>query len=104
MASTSHVHVILYEVVYCFTNSSTLALEQGSINVLLYLGTPKDRGLIAWREQMKLVSNKETDDLPNTYDFPVGMKFLRRYGQWQLLLLPYTYMGRIHFTSEAALL
>jgi hypothetical protein len=53
---------------------------QASRRLLVSLGTPKDRGLIAWREQMDLVSDKERADLPSTYDFPVGMEFLKRYG------------------------
>lgn len=42
-------------------------------------GTPEDRGLIAWREQMQLVSDREKAELPSTYDFPVGMEYLRRH-------------------------
>jgi hypothetical protein len=64
------------------------ALKQTPKILFILLGTPKDRGLIAWREQMELVSDREKADLPSTYDFPVGMKFLRRYGLWQLLVSP----------------
>ncbi|XP_063232307.1 solute carrier family 23 member 2 isoform X2 [Bacillus rossius redtenbacheri] len=41
-------------------------------------GTPEERGLIAWQEQMKLLPDDETDDLPNTYDFPIGMSLIKR--------------------------
>nr|CAD7264902.1 unnamed protein product [Timema shepardi] len=43
-------------------------------------GTDKERGLIAWQDQMKLTSDEETDDLPSTYDFPIGMSLIKRLG------------------------
>lgn len=39
-------------------------------------GTPEERGLIAWAEQMKLSSGDEKDE-KSTYDFPVGMGLMR---------------------------
>nr|CAD7200724.1 unnamed protein product [Timema douglasi] len=41
-------------------------------------GTDKERGLIAWQDQMKLTSDEDTDDLPSTYDFPIGMSLIKR--------------------------
>ncbi|XP_025197974.1 solute carrier family 23 member 2 isoform X2 [Melanaphis sacchari] len=41
-------------------------------------GTPEERGLIAWANEMNLSSEPTTDEETSTYDFPVGMKALRK--------------------------
>lgn len=47
----------------------------------IFKGTAEERGLIAWADQMKL--SKNDDDLDaghqsSTYDFPIGMKLVKR--------------------------
>ncbi|KAJ4442141.1 hypothetical protein ANN_12007 [Periplaneta americana] len=48
-------------------------------------GTPEERGLIKWQKEIEFTSNKDDADIPSTYDFPVGMGFLKRYLQCQRL-------------------
>ncbi|CAH0381091.1 unnamed protein product [Bemisia tabaci] len=42
-------------------------------------GTPEDRGLIAWANQMKLEAEPTVSGEKSTYDWPVGMSLLRRW-------------------------
>lgn len=44
-------------------------------------GTPEERGLIAWADQMKLSKDEDPEAAhqSSTYDFPIGMKLIRRY-------------------------
>uniref|UniRef100_A0A8D8RSW4 Solute carrier family 23 member 2 n=1 Tax=Cacopsylla melanoneura TaxID=428564 RepID=A0A8D8RSW4_9HEMI len=42
-------------------------------------GTPEERGLIKWADQMKLVSEPTVHGEYNTFDFPVGMATLRKW-------------------------
>lgn len=49
-----------------------------------FQGTNEERGLVAWSNQMSLnidtsESSDDTEPQHNTFDFPVGMKLLRRY-------------------------
>ncbi|XP_039281057.1 solute carrier family 23 member 2 [Nilaparvata lugens] len=61
---------------------STSILVGGAIGCLLdnlIPGTPEERGLIAWANEMKLSTDcAEQDDDDGTYNFPVGMAFVRR--------------------------
>ncbi|CAI6358545.1 unnamed protein product [Macrosiphum euphorbiae] len=41
-------------------------------------GTPEERGLIAWANEMNLTSEPTTGEETSTYDFPVGMNALRK--------------------------
>jgi solute carrier family 23 (nucleobase transporter), member 1 len=46
-------------------------------------GTPEERGLIAWSNEMSLVDQKDVVNLDgsiesSTYDFPFGMSMLRK--------------------------
>ncbi|XP_069697558.1 solute carrier family 23 member 2-like isoform X2 [Periplaneta americana] len=75
---------------------STSILVGGVLGCLcdnLIPGTPEERGLIAWQEQMKLVPDKE-DDTPNTYDFPVGMGIVKRCKFFSYLPFMPTYKPR----------
>ncbi|XP_076233301.1 solute carrier family 23 member 1 [Calliopsis andreniformis] len=66
---------------------STTILIGGVVGCLLdniIPGTPEERGLIAWANEMEL--NTTTDEkedqgeyVPNTFDFPFGMNVLRRW-------------------------
>ncbi|XP_017305007.1 solute carrier family 23 member 2 isoform X5 [Diaphorina citri] len=61
---------------------STSILVGGMLGCLLdnlIPGTPEERGLVAWGEQMKLVSEPTVHGEYNTFDFPVGMATLRRW-------------------------
>ncbi len=48
----------------------------------LLKGTDEERGIRAWSDQMKLnheTDGQSSDGKPNsTYDFPVGMSFVRK--------------------------
>ncbi|KAL5237381.1 hypothetical protein ACI65C_004791 [Semiaphis heraclei] len=41
-------------------------------------GTPEERGLIAWANEMNLTSEPTTGEETSTYDFPVGMNAIRK--------------------------
>ncbi|XP_022167516.1 solute carrier family 23 member 2 isoform X1 [Myzus persicae] len=41
-------------------------------------GTPEERGLIAWANEMNLTSEPTTGEETCTYDFPIGMNALRK--------------------------
>ncbi|KOC70911.1 Solute carrier family 23 member 1, partial [Habropoda laboriosa] len=65
---------------------STTILVGGVVGCVLdniIPGTPEDRGLIAWSKEMELdTGGDEKEDqeyIPNTFDFPFGMKVLRRW-------------------------
>ncbi|KAL1458368.1 hypothetical protein WDU94_008525 [Cyamophila willieti] len=61
---------------------STSILVGGMLGCILdnlIPGTPEERGLIAWADQMKLVSEPTVHGEYNTFDFPVGMATLRRW-------------------------
>lgn len=63
-------------------------LREGCVSYKYYVtGTDEERGLIAWADQMKIScepnedteAQRETQDAPySTYDFPIGMEFLRK--------------------------
>ncbi|PSN43429.1 Solute carrier family 23 member 1 [Blattella germanica] len=63
---------------------STSILVGGAIGCLcdnLIPGTPEERGLVEWQKQMKLEGgqdDEDNNDAPSTYDFPVGMGFVKR--------------------------
>lgn len=42
------------------------------------IGSPEERGLIAWGRQMNLSNEPTTGEESSTYDFPVGMDTLRK--------------------------
>jgi len=48
------------------------------IYFIVNIGTPEERGLIAWANEMNLTSEPTTGEETSTYDFPVGMKALRK--------------------------
>ncbi|XP_069697554.1 solute carrier family 23 member 2-like isoform X2 [Periplaneta americana] len=54
-------------------------------------GTPEERGLIAWQDQMKLEPNKENGDASDTYDYPIGMSVIRRLNIFSYLPFMPTY-------------
>ncbi|XP_046676697.1 solute carrier family 23 member 1 isoform X2 [Homalodisca vitripennis] len=63
---------------------STSILVGGLLGCLLdntIPGTPEERGLIAWAEQMKLETTPTDDHSQekSTYDFPIGMSLVRRW-------------------------
>lgn len=45
---------------------------------LANVGTPEERGLIAWAKEMNLTSEPTTGEETSTYDFPIGMNLLRK--------------------------
>jgi len=51
------------------------------INIRIFIvnkGTPEERGLIAWANEMNLTSEPTTGEETSTYDFPIGMNALRK--------------------------
>lgn len=46
--------------------------------LILLIGTPEERGLVAWAKEMNLTSEPTTGEETSTYDFPVGMELLRK--------------------------
>lgn len=46
--------------------------------VIVNIGTPEERGLIAWANEMNLTSEPTTGEETSTYDFPVGMNAIRK--------------------------
>ncbi|GLH07445.1 hypothetical protein R5R35_014254 [Gryllus longicercus] len=58
-------------------------------------GSPEERGLIKWQDQMKLIASEDAaDDEPNTFDFPVGMSTLKRWRWTTYLPFSPTYISR----------
>lgn len=62
-------------------------------------GSPEDRGLVAWANEMELNFDDPQNDtqdeyIPNTFDFPVGMKLLRRWKWTSYLPFMPTYKPR----------
>ncbi|XP_043469540.1 solute carrier family 23 member 1 [Leptopilina heterotoma] len=60
-------------------------------------GTPEDRGLIAWANEMELNFDATSDSdeyVSNTFDFPIGMKLLRRWKWTSYLPFMPTYKPR----------
>lgn len=60
-------------------------------------GTPEDRGLIAWANEMELNFDSTSDSdeyVSNTFDFPIGMKLLRRWKWTSYLPFMPTYKPR----------
>ncbi|XP_051170690.1 solute carrier family 23 member 2 isoform X2 [Leptopilina boulardi] len=62
-------------------------------------GDLEDRGLIAWANEMELNFDGENNDdqneyVPNTFDFPIGMKLLRRWKWTSYLPFMPTYRPR----------
>lgn len=55
----------------------TLMLMMMMINCLP--GTDEERGLAAWSKEMALDAAGSTEG-GDTYDFPIGMTYIRRYG------------------------
>lgn len=55
----------------------TLYVKNG-LNVFSLIGTPEERGLIAWGNQMNLTNEPTLGEESNTYDFPIGMETLRK--------------------------
>lgn len=47
-------------------------------SIFIISGTPEERGLIAWADQMKLSSDDKVSLEKDTYDFPIGMGLMRR--------------------------
>lgn len=49
--------------------------------MILCSGTPEERGLAAWAREMQLDAGEgegEGDRPADTYDFPIGMTYIRR--------------------------
>ena len=55
-------------------------LSQSTFNYLCYAGTPEERGLLKWAAQSKggVGGGEESSVLTDTYEFPFGMRRIRR--------------------------
>ncbi|XP_067007322.1 solute carrier family 23 member 2 isoform X2 [Anabrus simplex] len=76
---------------------STSILVGGCIGCFLdnlIPGTPEERGLLAWQDQMKLVSEAGEEHVASTYDFPIGMSLLKRWKWTSYLPFSPTFIPR----------
>ncbi|XP_034182714.1 solute carrier family 23 member 2 isoform X2 [Osmia lignaria lignaria] len=87
---------------------STTILVGGVVGCLLdniIPGTPEERGLIAWANEMELDAGKDEKEeqdeyVPNTFDFPFGMSVLRRWKWTQYVPFLPTYKPGIYSCGQ----
>jgi len=68
---------ILFKHNYAIVRNS-LFVKINTYTFIVNKGTPEERGLIAWANEMNLTSEPTTGEERSTYDFPVGMNVLRK--------------------------